>query len=85
MVAQDVVHAVEPEHIGTEDSAVMYIGAVPKTPLNTAYIEKQRPTFLSGSAPPDYKQGQFEGSFVGNGKETDIIGHVARVAVGLAY
>lgn len=79
-----MVHSVEPEYVGHEDSAVIYIGAVPKIPLNTAYVEKQRPTFLAGAAPPDYAQRQSEAEFVGIGRETDVIGSVARVAMGLA-
>lgn len=84
MVAQDVIHSVEPEHTGSEDSAVMYIGAVPKTPKNTAYVEKQRPFFLAAAAPPDYPQGTSEAEYIGVGKAADIVGPAGKVAMGLA-
>ena len=37
----DVIHAVETEHIGKEDSAVMYIPAVPLTPQNARSEERR--------------------------------------------
>lgn len=80
----DVIHSVEPEHVGSEDSAVMYIGAVPTTPRNTEYIKKQRPYFLAAAAAPDYPQGKNEADFVGIGREADIVGDAGRIAMGLA-
>ncbi|KAH8110499.1 DUF1479-domain-containing protein [Phellopilus nigrolimitatus] len=81
----DVVHSVEQEHTGNDDSAVMYIPAVPLTPQNLAYIERQKESFLKGIPPPDFPKGAGEDSFIGTGRETDVIGETARKAMGLAY
>ncbi|KAL0063218.1 hypothetical protein AAF712_009916 [Marasmius tenuissimus] len=79
----DVVHSVESEHSGDEDSAVMYIPAVPTTPLNQAYIEKQREAFLKGVAPPDYQKVKVdEADLVGIGKADDILSPLGRRAMG---
>ncbi|KAJ3832032.1 hypothetical protein F5878DRAFT_635685 [Lentinula raphanica] len=53
----DVVHSVEVDHTGQEDSAVMYIPAVPTTPINKAYVEKQKDCFLQSINPPDFPKG----------------------------
>ncbi|KAJ3901338.1 hypothetical protein F5879DRAFT_807506 [Lentinula edodes] len=53
----DVVHSVEVDHTGQEDSAVMYIPAVPTTPMNKAYVEKQKECFLKSINPPDFPKG----------------------------
>ncbi|KAJ3751759.1 hypothetical protein EV360DRAFT_89403 [Lentinula raphanica] len=53
----DVVHSVEVDHTGQEDSAVMYIPAVPTTPINKAYVEKQKDCFLKSINPPDFPKG----------------------------
>ncbi|KAJ7885220.1 hypothetical protein B0H13DRAFT_2235304 [Mycena leptocephala] len=50
----DIVHSVEQEHTGSEDSAVMYNPAVPLTPANARYVELQKDHFLKGVPPPDY-------------------------------
>ncbi|KAF9460316.1 hypothetical protein BDZ94DRAFT_934615 [Collybia nuda] len=76
----DVIHAVEEEHKGQGDSAVIFIPAVPQTPYNQAYVEKQRETFLSGRRPPDMPQGKCaefpegkrEDHYVGFGTLDDI-------------
>ncbi|KAL0567767.1 hypothetical protein V5O48_014226 [Marasmius crinis-equi] len=79
----DVVHAVEPEHLGTIDSAVMYIPAVPSTPMNQAYVEKQRETFLKGVTPPDFPRVPVnEADLVGIGKADDILSPMGRRAMG---
>ncbi|KAJ8074513.1 hypothetical protein PM082_015414 [Marasmius tenuissimus] len=79
----DVVHAVEPEHTGDVDSAVMYIPAVPLTPLNQAYVERQRETFLKGMTPPDFPQVRVkEADLVGTGKADDILSPLGRRAMG---
>ncbi|KAF7987013.1 hypothetical protein HWV62_109 [Athelia sp. TMB] len=80
----DMIHAVEPEHTGQEDSAVMYIGAVPTTPHNTEHIKEQLPTFLAAAPPPDYPQGVSEAGYIGIGLESDVVG-LGRAAMGLAY
>ncbi|TEB23287.1 hypothetical protein FA13DRAFT_1916723 [Coprinellus micaceus] len=40
------------DHNGTGDSAVMYIPAVPKTPMNLAYVARQKECFLQGRTAP---------------------------------
>jgi len=80
----DVIHAVEAEHKGAEDSVVMYIPAVPYTPMNKAYVDKQRERFLSGDRPPDFPQGMSEANFVGVATVDDITSSIGRVAMGFA-
>ncbi|KAG8212919.1 hypothetical protein J3R82DRAFT_11274 [Butyriboletus roseoflavus] len=79
----DVVHSVEQEHTGSTDSAVMYIGAVPKTPLNSAYVVKQAQTFLAGQNPPDFAKLKQGATFVGLGGDVDVKEPISRVAMGL--
>ncbi|KAG6877918.1 hypothetical protein C0992_009000 [Termitomyces sp. T32_za158] len=79
----DVVHSVEHEHTGTGDSAVMYIPAVPLTPLNQKYVERQREAFLKGECPPDFPKGPGEAIFTGVGKVDDILSPIGRRAMGL--
>ncbi|KAF9460315.1 DUF1479-domain-containing protein [Collybia nuda] len=78
----DVIHSVELEHTGTEASAVMYIPAVPLTPLNQLYIERQRETFLQGQRPPDFPQGKGEDQFIGVAGADDILHPLGRRAMG---
>ncbi|PBL02195.1 DUF1479-domain-containing protein [Armillaria gallica] len=80
----DLIHSVEKEHTGHCDSAVMYIAAVPTTPLNQAYIERQKESFLKAVTPPDYPaQTKFENALVGFGKADDILNPSGRKAMGL--
>ncbi|PPQ79097.1 hypothetical protein CVT25_002890 [Psilocybe cyanescens] len=79
----DVVHSVETEHTGTGDSAVMYIPAVPLTPQNQAYIERQKETFLTGQRPPDFPKGPGEAEYIGVGTMEDVIGKMGQRAMGL--
>ncbi|KAI5124428.1 hypothetical protein M0805_008312 [Coniferiporia weirii] len=81
----DVIHSVEEEHTGKEDSAVLYIPAVPLTPQNLSYVARQKESFIKGIPPPDFPKGAGEGSFVGAGKEADVVGEMARKAMGLAF
>jgi len=78
----DVIHSVEQVHTGSEDSAVIYIPAVPLTPQNQAYVERQKTTFLSGDKPPDFPKGKSESTFVGVGTVNDIVGIAGRRAMG---
>jgi len=78
----DVVHAVEKEHTGSGDSAVMYIPAVPLTPQNQVYIERQKTNFLSGGQPPPDFSGKGEANFVGVATINDV-GRAGRRAMGL--
>ncbi|HZU27846.1 MAG TPA: YbiU family protein [Bryobacteraceae bacterium] len=68
----DVVHAVEDINSGTGYSNVMYIGATPGCPKNSAYLERQAPAFLSGRTPPDFAPDDFEVDFKGRGTEADL-------------
>lgn len=63
----------------------MYIPAVPTTPMNQAYIEKQREEFLQGNRPPDFEKraGVTERNWVGIGTADDIVNPVGRRAMGL--
>jgi len=80
----DVVHAVEEEHTGTGDSAVLYIPAVPLTPQNAEYVQRQKECFLRGEVPPDYPRVTHpETNCKGIGKEEDIVGKLGRAAMGL--
>lgn len=98
----DVVHAVEPDHIGKGDSAgkwwrqytessklklslweVMYIPAVPLTPQNQAYIERQKEAFLQGQRPPDFPRGTGpEAGYIGIATVDDFISREGRRAMG---
>lgn len=62
---------------------VMYIGAVPKTPQNSAYVVKQVETFLAGQNPPDFIKLKEGTTFVGLGGEVDVKESISRVAMGL--
>ena len=81
---QDVIHAVEKQHAGKEDSTVMYIPAMPYTAINAAYIEKQKESFLKGIAPPDFPVNSGEGSCVGVAKADDIADPIGKRAMGFA-
>lgn len=61
----------------------MYIGAVPKTPQNSAYVVKQVETFLAGQNPPDFIKLKEGTTFVGLGGEVDVKESISRVAMGL--
>ncbi|KAK0206201.1 hypothetical protein DFS33DRAFT_1256512 [Desarmillaria ectypa] len=81
----DLIHSVEKDHTGHCDSAVMYIAAVPTTPLNHAYIERQKESFLKAVTPPDYPaQTKPENALVGFGKDSDILNPQGRKAMGLS-
>ena len=58
----------------------MYIPAVPLTPQNQAYIERQKATFLLGESPPDFS-GEDEPTFVGLATVNDV-GKAGRRAMG---
>jgi Protein of unknown function (DUF1479) len=79
----DVVHAVENEHRGQGYSNVMYIGSTPGCAKNTAYLERQLPSFLRGESPPDFAPDNFEVDFKGRGTEGDLTA-LGRTQLGLA-
>ena len=68
----DVVHAVENEHRGTGYSNVMYIASAPGCAKNSAYLERQALSFLSGKTPPDFAPDDFEVDFIGRGTVADL-------------
>ncbi|KAJ8692194.1 hypothetical protein PTI98_009529 [Pleurotus ostreatus] len=78
----DVIHSVEEEHTGQEDSAVMYIPAVPSTPQNEAYVKGQFDDFVKGKRPADFPKGQDEIGFVGVGRPEDVVNPLGRRAMG---
>ncbi|KAJ4475677.1 DUF1479-domain-containing protein [Lentinula aciculospora] len=79
----DVVHSVEADHTGKEDSAVMYIPAVPTTPMNKAYVEKQKVCFLESTNPPDFPRGTQD--FVGISRSVeDFLSPAGVHAMGLS-
>jgi hypothetical protein len=61
----------------------MYIPAVPLTPQNQEYIERQKAAFLSGERPPDFRKGKSELTFVGVATVNDVVGKAGRRAMGL--
>ncbi|KAF9072644.1 DUF1479-domain-containing protein [Rhodocollybia butyracea] len=77
----DVVHSVEIEHTGKEDSAVMYIPSMPTTPSNKAYVEKQKECFLQARSPPDFPKSSQ--NFIGIGKAHDLLSPIGAQAMGL--
>src|SRR5271166_1363348 len=68
----DVIHAVENEHRGTGYSNVMYIPSAPGCAKNSAYLERQARSFLTGKTPPDFPADNFEVNFVGRGTLADL-------------
>ena len=68
----DVIHAVENEHRGSGYSNVMYIPSAPGCAKNSAYLEKQALSFLTGKTPPDFPADNFEVNFVGRGTVADL-------------
>ncbi len=63
--------------------AVMYIPAVPMTPQNLAYIERQKASFLSGERPPDFPKGEAEAGYIGVAGVDDVISTEGKRAMGL--
>ncbi len=50
----DLIHAVEDEHKGKEESSVTYVGASPLCQRNKDFLELQKPAFLAGKSSPDF-------------------------------
>lgn len=80
----DLIHAVEVEHVGKEDSSVMYISAVPSTPKALEYMQRQKEAFLKGLPPPDFPQWEGEAGFKGLATLEDMRGEVGRKAMGFS-
>ena len=70
-------------HLYLLELTVMYIPAVPLTPQNQEYIERQKESFLSGERPPDFPKGRSELTFVGVATVNDVVGKAGRRAMGL--
>jgi len=68
----DLVHAVEAQHNGAEDSSVFYIPSFPATRQNCAYARRQREKFEAGRTPPDFPPNDSEMDFVGRGAAKDL-------------
>jgi hypothetical protein len=68
----DLLHAVEDRHAGTGHSNVMYIGAAPYCAKNTAYLERQRWSFLNGQSPPDFAPENYEVDYEGRATLADL-------------
>ncbi|KAF4124833.1 DUF1479 domain protein [Geosmithia morbida] len=49
----DMCHAVDPDHQGSLDASVAYIGACPTTEINKRYVKSQLEAALAGKPPPD--------------------------------
>lgn len=60
----------------------MYIPAVPLTPQNQSYVERQKETFLRGQRPPDFPKGPGEDQFIGVAGVDDIVAPSGRRAMG---
>lgn len=61
----------------------MYIPAVPLTPQNLAYVERQKATFLSKERPPDFPKGPAEADFIGVAGVEDFLSDAGKRAMGL--
>ena len=60
----------------------MYIPAVPYTEQNASYVARQKEAFLQGHAPPDFPVSNREATFVGGGREEDLLSEEGRKAMG---
>lgn len=79
----DLIHAVESSHLGSSDSSVMYIPAVPLTIRNMEYVQNQRKAFEEGKPPGDFPGGEGERNCVGRAGEEVVKGEDARRAMGM--
>ncbi|KAK7021923.1 hypothetical protein VNI00_017152 [Paramarasmius palmivorus] len=77
----DILHAVEFEHQGAEDSSVFYIPALSSLESAT-YLRDQRETFNAGLPAPDFPSGEGESKFTGRITEKDIPHFEGRQAIG---
>lgn len=71
----DLIHSVDPVHLGKGDSSVFYIPSVPVCRVNTEYAFLQREAFLKGLAAPDFPgfpSGIAETQHVGRGTPQDV-------------
>ncbi|KAF8131806.1 hypothetical protein EV363DRAFT_1164253 [Boletus edulis] len=78
----DTVHAVEGEHMGKEDSSVLYIPAAPLCVKNASYLRSQRANFVHGLPAPDFPGGEGESRFLDRATPQDITSQQGRQATG---
>ncbi|HVO04278.1 MAG TPA: YbiU family protein, partial [Candidatus Cybelea sp.] len=60
------------EHRGKGYSNVVYIAAAPYCAKNAAYLEKQKPAFLTGKSAPDFSAEDYEVDFEGRATPDDL-------------
>lgn len=63
----DMIHAVDKEHHGADDSSVLYIPACAVTRPNLEFLQKQRMSALQYSPPPDFPGAGGDGEIGFNG------------------
>jgi hypothetical protein len=68
----DLLHAVEDVHTGSRYSNVMYISAAPDCAKNRAFLELQKPAFVSGKSSPDFAPEDYEVDFSGRATLADL-------------
>ncbi|KAJ7716503.1 hypothetical protein B0H14DRAFT_3522263 [Mycena olivaceomarginata] len=73
------------EHTGAEDSAVMYIPAVPLTPANARYVEQQKEHFLKGVPLPDFPVAVTGVRLMGLASDEDVEEPLGRKAIVWVY
>lgn len=68
----DIIHAVEAEHRGKSSSNVIYIGAAPWCPKNSAFLPRQAQCFQEGRSCPDFAPEDYEVEFEGRATAEDL-------------
>ncbi|MGD0474452.1 MAG: YbiU family protein [Candidatus Velthaea sp.] len=68
----DLLHAVEDVNTGRGESNVMYISAAPACAKNRAFLELQKPAFLSGKSSPDFAAEDYEVDFADRATLDDL-------------
>jgi len=68
----DVIHGVEDEHLGSDSSNVMYIGAAPDCEKNRIFQALQKPAFEAGLSSPDFAPENYEVDFEGRFTPADL-------------
>lgn len=79
----DLIHAVEAEHSGQENSVVLYIPAVPYTVKNAGYLRAQQLSFEKGFPGPDFPGGVGESHCIGRGTPADVTSPEGKKAFGI--
>jgi Protein of unknown function (DUF1479) len=68
----DIIHAVEKEHLGKGSSNVIYIGAAPWCAKNEAFLSRQASAFREGRSCPDFAPEDYEVDFEGRATDADL-------------